>query len=130
MPDPAEPENEPDDHEPERPPPAVVEESPGPAAPDPSGMWLVTAVGELDLDTIGGLRADLEEAAERYPVVLLDLSQVPFGDSSFLNLLIRVRLTTDLRLVAPTEPLRQLFALTGTDEVLQVYATVDEAIEG
>ncbi|NED78907.1 anti-sigma factor antagonist, partial [Streptomyces sp. SID11233] len=44
-------------------------------------------------------------------------------------LLIRVRATTRLRLVAPTDALRQLFALTGTDTVLDVYETIGEAID-
>jgi anti-anti-sigma factor len=96
---------------------------------DPAGMWLVRASGELDLDTVGALHEELTWAAARYPVVILDLSRVDFGDSSFLNLLIRLRTTTRLRLVAPTEPLRQLFALTGTDAVLDVYETIAEAID-
>lgn len=123
MPEPAEPpEQEPEDEtsaDPER----------RALPPDPSAMWLVRASGELDLDTVGGLREELEAAAARYPVVILDLSRVEFGDSSFLNLLIRVRTTTRLRLVAPTESLRQLFALTGTDTVLDVYASIGEAID-
>ena len=123
MPEPAEPpEQEPADEtsaDPER------RDLPGDAA----GMWLVRASGELDLDTVGALRRELEEAAARYPVVILDLSRVGFGDSSFLNLLIRARTTTRLRLVAPTDALRQLFALTGTDTVLDVYDTIGEAID-
>lgn len=128
-PEPTEPEHDPEDRDPERPPPGPGAPGGGPQDPGLSGTWLVSASGELDTDTIGDLSEDLATAAARYPVVLLDLSGVTFGDSAFLSLLIRVQRTTDLRLIAPTSSVRQLFALTGTEGFLHIYASVAEALD-
>ncbi|MFH7595743.1 STAS domain-containing protein [Streptomyces racemochromogenes] len=90
--------------------------------------WVVVASGELDQDTLPSLQEALAAAADRHPVVVLDASAVTFGDSSFLNLLLRVRRTTALRIAAPGEQLRRLFALTGADTVLSLYPDVPAAL--
>ncbi|MFH7599908.1 STAS domain-containing protein [Streptomyces racemochromogenes] len=97
----------------------------------PAGAgWVVTARGELDQDTLGPLEQALSEAADRHGLVVLDASAVTFGDSSFLNLLLQVHRTTVLRIAAPCDQLRRLFALTGVDTVLSLYPGVQEALDG
>ncbi|WP_330294289.1 STAS domain-containing protein [Streptomyces sp. NBC_00503] len=92
------------------------------------GGWVVVARGELDQDTLAPLEEALTTAAGRYPLVVLDASSITFGDSSFLNLLLRLHHLTTLRIAVPGEQLRRLFALTGTDTVLSLHASVEEAL--
>ncbi|MER7463394.1 STAS domain-containing protein [Streptomyces sp. NPDC097981] len=97
----------------------------------PAGAgWVVAARGELDQDTLAPLEEALTSAADAYPVVVLDAAAITFGDSSFLNLLLQVHQVTTLRIAAPGEQLSRLFALTGTDTVLSLYASVEDAVEG
>ncbi|MFF4099083.1 STAS domain-containing protein [Streptomyces sp. NPDC001903] len=97
----------------------------------PSGAgWVVPAYGELDQDTLAPLEEALAAAADRHALVVLDASAVTFGDSSFLNLLLRAHQLTTLRIAAPGEQLRRLFALTGADTVLSLYPGVEDAVAG
>jgi len=92
------------------------------------GAWVVSARGEFDLDTSGGLAEALERAAGEHPRVVLDASKVRFADSTFLTLLLRVHSRTDLRVAAPAPQLRRVLELTGADQVLDIRATVDDAV--
>ncbi|MEU8776989.1 STAS domain-containing protein [Streptomyces sp. NPDC048606] len=95
----------------------------------PAGAgWVVSARGELDQDTLGPLEEALASAAARHPVVVLDASAITFGDSSFLNLLLRLHHSTTLRIASPGEQLRRLFALTGADSVLSLHPSVEAAV--
>ncbi|RST04281.1 anti-sigma factor antagonist [Streptomyces sp. WAC07149] len=89
---------------------------------------VVAARGELDQDTLPSLEEALTAAADRHAVVVLDASSVTFGDSSFLNLLLRLHRLTELRVAAPGEQLLRLFALTGADTVLSLHPTVQDAL--
>ncbi|WP_205698042.1 STAS domain-containing protein [Conexibacter sp. SYSU D00693] len=81
--------------------------------------------GEFDLAALDDARAALQAAireADRREV-LLDLDEVTFLDSCGLSLLIRARADAlrrggGLRVVALSEPVRQLLELTGTLELL------------
>lgn len=99
----------------------------GDSYPAGSG-WVVAARGELDQDTLAPLEAALATAADRHRLVVLDASSVTFGDSSFLNLLLRLHRFTALRIAAPGDQLCRLFALTGADSVLAVYPSVRDAL--
>ncbi|MEV6580924.1 STAS domain-containing protein [Streptomyces sp. NPDC051582] len=97
----------------------------------PAGAgWVVAAQGELDQDTLAPLEEALAAAAEGHRLVVLDVGSVTFGDSSFLNLLLRVHHLTGLRIAAPGEQLSRLFALTGADTVLSLYPSVEDALGG
>ncbi|WP_327308536.1 STAS domain-containing protein [Streptomyces sp. NBC_01298] len=89
---------------------------------------VVEARGELDQDTLAPLEEALSSAADRYPLVVLDAGGITFGDSSFLNLLLRLHHLTTLRIAAPGEQLRRLFAVTGADTVLSVHTSVEDAV--
>ncbi|MEV8565544.1 STAS domain-containing protein [Streptomyces sp. NPDC051322] len=89
--------------------------------------WVVVADGEYDMDSVTPLAEALTTAAIKHPKVLLDTSGVTFADSSFLNLIILVHQTTALRVVAPGPQLLRLLKVTGTDAILHVRATVEEA---
>ncbi|OEJ30475.1 STAS domain-containing protein [Streptomyces subrutilus] len=92
--------------------------------------WVVAARGELDQDTLGPLEEALVSAADGHRMVVLDARCITFGDSSFLNLLLRMHQLTSLRIAAPGEQLRRLFALTGADTILSLYPGVEDALAG
>ncbi|MBT2470666.1 STAS domain-containing protein [Streptomyces sp. ISL-66] len=95
----------------------------------PAGSgWVVVARGELDQDTLAPLAQALAAAADGHPMVILDAGAVTFGDSSFLNLLLRMHRLTALRIAAPGEQMRRLFAVTGADTVLSVHESVEDAL--
>ncbi|MFD9307114.1 STAS domain-containing protein [Streptomyces sp. NPDC060048] len=91
--------------------------------------WVVAAHGELDQDTLAPLEEALSSAADSHPLVVLDAGAITFGDSSFLNLLLRLHHLTALRVAAPGEQLRRLFAVTGADTVLSLHASVEDALQ-
>ncbi|MFJ4922957.1 STAS domain-containing protein [Streptomyces sp. NPDC088725] len=94
------------------------------------GVCVVAARGDLDIDSLAPLRETLEAAAAAHRVLVLDITDVTFGDSSFLNLLLRTGEATSLRIAAPSEQLQRLFAVTGADQVLSLYPSVERAVAG
>ncbi|MEU6929721.1 STAS domain-containing protein [Streptomyces sp. NPDC046374] len=89
----------------------VREPSPAP------GTVLLSATGEFDVDTVDCLRAALADARhEGARRTVLDISQIGFGDSSFLHELVTAQYAGDrFVLVGPVpRQLRHLFTMTGT----------------
>ncbi|MEU1708454.1 STAS domain-containing protein [Streptomyces sp. NPDC005706] len=91
------------------------------------GAWVIAAHGSYDMHSIPPLADALDAAARKHPKVVLDASDVDFADSSFLNLLILAHRTGTLRVAAPPEQLQRLFEITGTDTVLEIRETVNDA---
>ncbi|MFD7703657.1 STAS domain-containing protein [Streptomyces caelestis] len=92
---------------------------------------LVTVEGALDLHTASRLADALQPLLlTGGQSVLVRLSGVDFLDSTGLTCLIAAyrtarRTGARLALIAPSERVRRMLALTGTDQVLPSYATVD-----
>ncbi len=83
----------------------------------------VTAAGEIDLSTVGELRAAVTEAAEECDLLRLDLTDVDFIDSTGLGVLLELRSTLrarsiTLEIVAGDGPVRQAVEITGLGELL------------
>lgn len=93
----------------------------------PTHLPVITAAGDLDADTLAPLDAEIQAAAAAAPGVILDVSGVTFGDSSFINLLLRTQKHTDLRVAGLRPPLDRLFRLVGVDAVLRVFPSVADA---
>jgi anti-anti-sigma factor len=91
------------------------------------GAWVVVAHGHYDMQNIAPLAEALESASGKYSKVVVDTSRVTFADSTFLNLLLRVRLMTALRVAEPAAQLLRVLELTGADSVLDVRDSVEEA---
>ncbi|MCZ7457211.1 STAS domain-containing protein [Streptomyces sp. WMMC940] len=89
------------------------------------GAWVIAARGDLDLTSLPPLDAALTAASAEHPQVVLDVSGVTFGDSAFLNLLLRVHQNAALRIVGPQPQLRRLLEITGADQVLDVRDDLD-----
>lgn len=100
--------------------------------------WTVLSVeGEVDLHTAPAVREAAIEAMEAgADHLLLDLTEVPFMDSSGLGVIVaclkRLReLGGDLAVVSPpSSPPTKLLSLTGLDHAIPTHATVGEAVAG
>ncbi len=93
------------------------------------GDALVIAVtGEFDLASAQLVDEELARAGESYPVVILDLSQVTFMDSTGLQVVLgvdqRMRESgSTLRVVPGSPQVQRLFELTGATERLGTSGT-------
>ncbi|MEO3976854.1 STAS domain-containing protein [Streptomyces sp. CAU 1734] len=100
------------------------------------GNGVVTVSGELDVYTAPAFRDRLAEAAARSEAdVVCDLSTVSYFDSTTIGVLVGALKNVctrpgqrQLRVVAPTDPVRKVLQLTGLDQVIPVYATVADAL--
>lgn len=127
----------------------MSESTPESPAPEPLPSVLTTRVqrrlGEQAVVAVGGpmdfestpalteLLLGLVEQGHRH--LVLEVSQVSFCDSSGLNALVRVlrqakRSQGSLALVAPTDQVERLLAITSVDSVIAQYPTVALALEG
>ena len=84
-------------------------------------MAVVTLRGELDLDNAEALVSDLAPVLARddLPVVVFDLTDLTFMDSSGISALLRtVGAGKTVRLRHPAPIIRELLTVTGLDAVL------------
>ncbi|MFF3728558.1 STAS domain-containing protein [Streptomyces erythrochromogenes] len=78
------------------------------------GVCVVACAGEFDQDTVGLLEVTCERETASAKLLVLDVKNVAFADSSFLNTLIRLRNTRPLVLAGPLPAqLHRLLDMTG-----------------
>ncbi|WP_112466156.1 STAS domain-containing protein [Streptomyces triticisoli] len=95
---------------------------------------LLTVEGYLDVDTATELQAHLANQlhhGRRH--FLLDLSGVPFMDSSGMNIILRVYQEVrdrpgSVHIIAPTPAVRRILDLTGVSITVPVSRTADDAL--
>ncbi|PWJ51134.1 anti-sigma B factor antagonist [Quadrisphaera granulorum] len=97
-------------------------------------------IGDLDLQSAPELRgwssellAEPADGGERATVVVVDLTDVPFVDSTGVGALLSVRREVrarggELVLAGPSPELRHLLGSLGLPAVLRVYDTRDDAV--
>ncbi|QQQ78866.1 STAS domain-containing protein [Saccharothrix sp. 6-C] len=94
------------------------------------GGWTVVAVsGELDADTVPVLSDRLEESTGN---VVVDLSEVPFMDTTGLSLMLDWHRRLDgaggeFRMASMQPSVHKLFRLTELTEVMHIHETVESA---
>jgi anti-sigma B factor antagonist len=93
---------------------------------------LVQIYGDVDLKTARSFRAALDEAAQDGKRrLIVDMSEVPFMDSSGLAALIGAQKAfkdhTRLVVVCP-DNLRRIFEVTRLDSIVSVVSTLPEAL--
>ncbi|MFI5570320.1 STAS domain-containing protein [Streptomyces sp. NPDC051740] len=96
---------------------------------------LLTVEGYLDVDTATEFQHHLANQlhhGRRH--FLLDLSAVPFMDSSGMNIILRVyqearELPGSVHIISPTSAVRRILDLTGVSITVPVSESVDEALE-
>ncbi|MFE9933663.1 STAS domain-containing protein [Streptomyces sp. NPDC005533] len=78
------------------------------------GVYVVCCSGEFDQDTVGALKAACDHEAADAALLVLDVKDVVFADSSFLNTLLALRNTRPLVLAGPLrDQLQRLLEMTG-----------------
>jgi anti-anti-sigma factor len=101
----------------------------------PDGVTTLKPVGRVDLLSAAQLRQEIEaQVAGGRSRLVIDLSQVPFIDSSGLGALVgglkAARVAGgDLRVAQPGDQARLVMQLTTLDRVLRLYDTVEEAAD-
>lgn len=96
---------------------------------------LLTVEGYLDVDTATEFQHHLANQlhhGRRH--FLLDLSAVPFMDSSGMNIILRVyqearELPGSVHIISPAPAVRRILDLTGVSITVPVSESVDEALE-
>jgi anti-sigma B factor antagonist len=99
-----------------------------------NGATVVSLAGELDLYNAENVRAALLECcAAEPPVLVVDLEQVTFIDSTALGVLIEARSRMadrgGFRLAAPGLETRRALEISGLDRHFSVHDTVAAALE-
>jgi anti-anti-sigma factor len=98
------------------------------------GHAVVTAAGEIDVETAGSLASAVAEALEAgHQRVLVDFADVTFIDSTGLGVLVKSHrkaesLSAFFAVVHPTPQTRKLIAVLGLDQLLHVYDSEEEAL--
>ncbi|MCI4079132.1 STAS domain-containing protein [Streptomyces sp. MMS21 TC-5] len=88
---------------------------------------VVVCSGEFDLDTTGLLVEACEVGPVPAGLLVIDVRQVAFGDSSFLNALIRLRNTRPLALQGPLpKQLHRMMEMTGALPLFVIRDTTTE----
>ncbi len=100
------------------------------------GLAILHLTGRLDLASASIFKNQVTELLEDgASIVILDLGEVPFVDSSGLGAIVAGLKAArqgggDLRLAGAQEQMRFLLELTTLSSVLQPYATIEEAEYG
>jgi anti-sigma B factor antagonist len=97
------------------------------------GATVVSIGGEIDLNTAPEFEAAIAAALEEDPpVVLIELSEVRFMASVGLRILAATRekasKSTQVAVIASSAAASRPIQLTGLDQVVSLYPTLDEAL--
>jgi anti-anti-sigma factor len=101
-----------------------------------AGHAVVRPSGELDTASAQELGEAIRLGFEKgLPLVVLDLSAVTFIDSTATSALLQENSAANeqglsLRLAAPSAPVTRVLAMLGVDDVLDMRATVEDALAG
>jgi anti-anti-sigma factor len=103
------------------------------------GLRIISVRGELDLGTAGDLESPLEEAiASGDALVLIDLSQCEFIDSTGIAMIVRAWQRLDrsaqgdgsgrVVICSQNDQVRRVLEITGLELSIPIHGTRDEAI--
>ena len=104
------------------------------ATTEREGVPLVVASGEIDLATSPSLREALAALADNRPrLVLLDLSEVTFLDSTGMSVLVVFHkhfreLGGELRIVVGDPRVKKVVELVALDQVLILHDSIEDAL--
>jgi anti-sigma B factor antagonist len=101
------------------------------------GKPVLRAAGEVDVATAPKLRDSLAEIPQGTGVVIVDLSEVSFIDSSGLGVLVAAwkRFSdghegAELRLVVVRPGIERVLEVTGLASVFSIFPTLEDAVQG
>jgi anti-sigma B factor antagonist len=96
---------------------------------------VVTATGEVDMNSVAGLEDQLTSALDTAAVVVVDLTGVSFLDSTGLSTLLRAHELSGrnghaFRVVVATRAVERPLCATSLDRLLDLYPTLTDALAG
>ena len=101
------------------------------------GRGVIPFVGDLDAHTAPMLQKAVDRTIASAPAssIVIDLTDVPFIDSSGLSVIVaaHTRLTdagAGVRLVATSPRVIKVLALTGLNAIIPTFPTVEDALAG
>src|SRR3954463_9246590 len=93
-------------------------------------VCIAALVGELDLSNVGEIESQLSGLLQT-PLLVVDLAELAYVDSSGLGMLDRLARRTDLRLVGPDDAvIARTLRITGIDQVVPVFTSRAAALAG
>lgn len=100
-----------------------------------SGAAVIRVFGELDLATSPGLEEELDRvAADDVPLIIVDLAELEFMDSTGLSVLVRAHQRAEeagqrFGLINSSQQVQRLLTLTGVKDrlVLETIPELDDA---
>jgi anti-anti-sigma factor len=97
------------------------------------GFIVIEAYGEIDMANADEMRRMVDSSvADGADRLIVDLSGIRFMDSTGLNVLIRTSRQLgpgSVGVVVSRPSIRKIFALTGIDEVVPIFASVADAMQ-
>src|SRR5437868_6218439 len=88
------------------------------------GARIAGLVGELDLSNVAEIEDQLAASLQASSVLIVDLAELAYVDSSGLGMLDRLARRIDLRLVVPDDAvIARTLHITGLDQVVPVFTT-------
>jgi anti-anti-sigma factor len=100
----------------------------------PQSYTLVALAGEADVTGSEALSALLEaETGKRPGLLIIEMSGLRYMDSAALQAILRAHLALDnaggrLALVSPHDSVARVLHMTEVDQVVPIYASVDDAV--
>lgn len=98
------------------------------------GVPVVVTPDEIDITNAGGLRGALLEASKQgHRRIVVDMSQTRFCDTAGLHALVGAHKRAlaeggELRLVISGAAVQRIFAVTGLDQVIHNFTSLQEAL--
>jgi anti-anti-sigma factor len=105
------------------------------SGPGPSGIWVVTVRGEVDMSHEEELRGELRRAVSSgADGIIVDLTECEFIDSTGVRALLLSREAQEtengpngLAVAASSEQILRILSVMGVDRVIPILPTVEEA---
>jgi anti-anti-sigma factor len=96
------------------------------------GVPVLSVPAEVDIANADGLLSIIESVSTGQPVVVVDMSETTFCDSSALQMLVHASQRmldrgAELRLVCSSSVV-QLMAITGADQLYSIFTSLPEAV--
>ncbi|MGW1819180.1 STAS domain-containing protein [Streptomyces sp. NPDC002125] len=98
-----------------------------PQRPRRAPFPVIAPRGDLDFDSLAPLEAEFETVLAQHDTVILDTGEITFADSTFLRLILAAHHRANLRIAAPSTPVRRLLQVVGADTILHLYPTLEDA---
>jgi len=96
-------------------------------------LILKVKTSEIDLTNVADVRKDINQIEDKDPkCAVIDLQDVTFLDASAIAWIISVQQQYKNKsrklFIAGNEKVKEIFALTSTDKLIEIYDSIDDAV--